>query len=94
MFQLNPFHATGHFLYPLKISENQRFSDIFRGAQKETREMEVVKESTNPFQVILTHFMPLVSFYTPWHYQETEAFLFSGGIEKDQYDEMDEPTLK
>ena len=38
--------------------------------------------------------MPLVSFYTPWHHQETEAFLFSGGAEKDQYDEMDEPTLK
>ena len=24
------FHATGHFLYPLKISEKQRFSDVFR----------------------------------------------------------------
>ena len=26
---LNPFHATGLFLYHLKTSENQRFSDIF-----------------------------------------------------------------
>ena len=29
----NPFHVTGPFLYPLKISENRR-SDIFRGYKK------------------------------------------------------------
>ena len=28
--QFNPFHATGHFLYPLKTSEKQKFSDGFR----------------------------------------------------------------
>ena len=28
---LNPFNVTGLFLYPLKILENQRFSDIFKG---------------------------------------------------------------
>ena len=32
--RVNPFHATGLFLYPLKISENQRFSDAFRGYRK------------------------------------------------------------
>ena len=26
---INPFHANVPFLYPLKMSENQRFSDIF-----------------------------------------------------------------
>ena len=26
-----PFHATDLFQYPLKISENQRFSDVFWG---------------------------------------------------------------
>ena len=32
---------------------------------------------------LLTHFMPLVSFYTPWKYQNTWGFLtFSGGIER------------
>ena len=30
-FTVNLFHATGFFLYPLKTSENQRFSDVFRG---------------------------------------------------------------
>ena len=31
---INPFHATDLFWYPLKTSENQRFSDVFRGYQK------------------------------------------------------------
>ena len=30
----NPFHATGLFLFPLKTSENQRFSDVLRGYRK------------------------------------------------------------
>ena len=30
----NPFHATNLFLYPLKTSENLRFSDVFRGYRK------------------------------------------------------------
>ena len=30
-FTINLFHATDLFLYPLKTSENQRFSDAFRG---------------------------------------------------------------
>ena len=28
---LHQFHATGLFLYPFKLSENQRFFDVFRG---------------------------------------------------------------
>ena len=32
--KINPFHATGLFLYPLKKSENQRFSDTFAGYRK------------------------------------------------------------
>ena len=31
---LSPFHATGLFLYPLETSENQGFSDDFRGYGK------------------------------------------------------------
>ena len=31
---INPFHATGLFRYPLKISQNQMFSDVFRGYRK------------------------------------------------------------
>ena len=31
---INPFQATGLFWYPLKTSENQRFSDVFRGFRK------------------------------------------------------------
>ena len=29
--KINPFHAIGLFLYPLKTSENQRFFNVFRG---------------------------------------------------------------
>ena len=29
--QINPFHETGLFLYPLKTQENQWFSDVSRG---------------------------------------------------------------
>ena len=35
---INPFNATGLFLYPLRTSENQRFS-VFRGYRKRPVEM-------------------------------------------------------
>ena len=28
---LNPYNATGFYLYPVKTSENQRFSNVFSG---------------------------------------------------------------
>ena len=31
---VNSFHANGLFQYPLKTSENQRFSDVFKGYRK------------------------------------------------------------
>ena len=31
---INPLTATGLFLYPMKTSEIQRFSDVFRGYKK------------------------------------------------------------
>ena len=41
------------------------------------------------FVVLLTHFMPLISFDTPRKYQKTSGFLmFSWGIERDQWHEM------
>ena len=35
MVIINPFHATGHFLYPLKTSEDQRFSGVFRSIKRD-----------------------------------------------------------
>ena len=32
----NPFQATGPFLYPLKTSENRRFSNVSRGYRNGT----------------------------------------------------------
>ena len=34
LFYINPFPGTGLILYPLKTSEDQRFSDIFRRYRK------------------------------------------------------------
>ena len=38
----NPFDAIGFFLYPLKISENQKFFLCFQGVMKETIGMKLV----------------------------------------------------
>ena len=47
LVSFNPFHANVPFLYPLKTSENQRFSDMFRGYRNGTPaviEMEYRRE--------------------------------------------------
>ena len=52
-------------------------------------EFNVLAVDSNMLKLLLTHFMPLVSFDTPWKHQRTKGFLmFSGGIEKDQWHEM------
>ena len=38
--------------------------------------------------IILTHFMPLISFYTPWKQKISGFLMVVGGIEKDQWHEM------
>ena len=44
--------------------------------------------------ILLTHFMPLVSFCIPWKHQKTSGFLmFSGGIERYQWHEMDVASI-
>ena len=41
------------------------------------------------FTKYLTHFVPLISFDTPWKHQKTRSFLmFSGGIKRDQWHEI------
>ena len=45
-----------------------------------------------PLRIVpnLIHFMPLVSLNTLWKHEKTKGFLmFSGGIERDQWHEMD-----
>ena len=37
IFYLNPFYPTGLFRYPLKPSENQRFSNVFKGIERDQR---------------------------------------------------------
>ena len=47
---LSPFNATVPFLYPLKVTENHRFSDIFMGY--ENGKLALI--GLNEFQAILT----------------------------------------
>ena len=48
---MNPSHATGFFLYPLKTPENQRFSDVFRG----NRKRPVAKNRLNILPTVLSN---------------------------------------
>ena len=44
---------------------------------------------STPPHCCLIHFMPLISFDTPWKHQKTSGFLmFSGGMKRDQWHEM------
>ena len=44
---INQFYATDLFWYPLKTSENQGFSDVFRGYQKRLVTWNELKEKQN-----------------------------------------------
>ena len=40
---------------------------------------QVNNKETKGESLFLTHFMPIVSFYTPWKHRKTRGFLFSRG---------------
>ena len=44
IWHINPFHTTVLFLYPLKTSENQSFSDFFRGNTENEKILDVFRE--------------------------------------------------
>ena len=46
-------------------------------------------EQNNPLLILITRFMPLVFFYTPWKNKKISGFLmFSGRIERDQWSKL------
>ena len=45
---INPFLATGPFQYPLRTSENQWFSDVFRGCWRSPVAWNGLTHSVNP----------------------------------------------
>ena len=50
---------------------------------------QLQKNPMTDSKTLLTHFMPLISFDTPWKYQKTKGFMmFSGGIKRDPWHEM------
>ena len=60
---INPFHVHIPFLYPLKTSENLKFSDVFRGYRNGTLAW-----------IGLIHFVSLISFYNTWKHQKARGF--------------------
>ena len=58
----NPFHATDLFWYPMKTSENQRFSNVFRGYQNRSVTWNG-----------LTHLLPALSFDSPDNIKKPEV---------------------
>ena len=87
---INEFVPNTPFLYPSKTSENRKVFWFFQGVEKECIGNKWVKYTSLLLHTLyLTHFMPLVSFYSPWKRQKTSSFLiFLGGIERDQWHEM------
>ena len=48
--RFSPFQSSVTFLYPLKTSENQRFSDVFRGYRNVTQDQNGLKLNLEMFQ--------------------------------------------
>ena len=68
------------------VSDQVTVGEIFNSHFKMLLLMWIWKES-RPMH--LNHFMPLISFDTPWKHQKTRGFpMFSGGIKRDQWHEM------
>ena len=60
---INPFHTIVLFLYPLKTSENLRFSDVFRGYRKRS---EVVNGLNNNFKRLFIYLInKILNFLLP-----------------------------
>ena len=54
---INPFHATDLFWYPLKTSENQRFSDIFKGYQKRSVVLNRLRSCNISLEITVTWYL-------------------------------------
>ena len=68
---IDPFHAIGLFLHPLKTSENQRFSDVFRGYKKNSG-MKWVNVKIKTQKIIKTNQIRLI--WLPIDIQEDNCF--------------------
>ena len=66
---INPFHATGLFLNPVKISENEKFPNDFWGDRKKTVAWHGLTNCSflqfASLLSLLIHFIAVVSFHTP-----------------------------
>ena len=94
---IKPFHTTGLFLYPLKISENPWSSDVFRGCRKRQmawnefrcfkEERSLGKKTIFPKSFSQGNCLPYCKFYFCFFY-----FYFLKGFER-VYNNMDDIVL-
>ena len=76
-----------HFqIFDKIVSFPYKFLNVFRIRKANW----IFEELSNLYLIVfLTHFMPLISFDTPWKHQKTRGFLmFSGGLKRVQWHEM------
>ena len=60
---INPFHATGHFLYQLKASRHQKFFDVFRGYSKTAVARNgLINQNHAAFLFIISLYLLLICF--------------------------------
>ena len=80
---VSPFHASGLFIYPLKTSETHRFSDDFRGTERDQLE-EMGSGTTLILLCIyyLTYLRQMSPFNTP---EKTRNSKVLGGYRKETF---------
>ena len=64
-----PLYATGLFLYLLKTSDNQRFSNVFRGYRKRP----MVKNRLTKVPFVLLYYVH--AYLHPWKHRKWKRFL-------------------
>ena len=78
-YLLNPFHATSLFRCPLKTSENQRFSDVFRRYRKRLVALNGLKMIDIALYFILWALFVLKIFkFLPWIFGHVEKATWLG----------------
>ena len=67
----------------LNFSCSQSVHLAYNGIERNVIKEKITRKKKRQLGNLLTHFMPLTSFYTPWKHQETCGFLtFSGDIKR------------
>ena len=62
IYVINPFHTTGLFHSPLKTSENQMFSDAFRGVDRDQWHEMGSRQNMSYWLLVIFHCFYLLNY--------------------------------